>query len=80
MSDGLPERARDFYPLYRLEISLRSIQPPVRWVTEALSPGLKRPGREADHLHLVRNLISEITLHCPIRLHGVQWATSVYIF
>jgi hypothetical protein len=24
-------------------------QPPVRWVPQALSPGVKRPGREADH-------------------------------
>ena len=31
----LQATARDFYPFYRLEISLRSIQPPVRWVTEA---------------------------------------------
>jgi hypothetical protein len=26
-----------------------SIQPPIQWVTEALSPGVKRPGLEADH-------------------------------
>jgi hypothetical protein len=24
-------------------------QPPIQWVTEALSLGVKRPGREADH-------------------------------
>jgi hypothetical protein len=24
-------------------------QPPIKWVTGALSPGIKRPGREADH-------------------------------
>jgi hypothetical protein len=25
-------------------------KPPIQWVTGALSPGLKRPGREADQL------------------------------
>jgi hypothetical protein len=24
-------------------------QPPIQWVPEALSPGAKQPGREADH-------------------------------
>jgi hypothetical protein len=24
-------------------------QPPIQWVPGALSPGVKRPGREADH-------------------------------
>jgi len=28
-------------------------QPPVQWIPGALSLGVKRPGREADHLHLV---------------------------
>jgi hypothetical protein len=25
------------------------IQPPMQWVPAALTPGVKRPGREADH-------------------------------
>jgi hypothetical protein len=29
--------------------ALKPIQPPIQWVPEALSPGVKRPGREADH-------------------------------
>jgi hypothetical protein len=29
--------------------TLGSTQPPIQWVSKALSPGLKRPGREADH-------------------------------
>jgi hypothetical protein len=24
-------------------------QPPIQWVPETISPGVKRPGREADH-------------------------------
>jgi hypothetical protein len=33
----------------RIFTSLRSTQPPVQWVTGALSPGVKRLGREVDH-------------------------------
>jgi hypothetical protein len=29
--------------------ALGSTQPPIQWVPGALSPGTKRPGREADH-------------------------------
>jgi hypothetical protein len=29
--------------------ALGPTQPPIQWVPEALSPGLKGPGREADH-------------------------------
>jgi hypothetical protein len=29
--------------------ALGSTQPPIQWVPEALSAGVKRPGREADH-------------------------------
>jgi hypothetical protein len=29
--------------------ALGPIRPPIEWVPEALSPGVKRPGREADH-------------------------------
>jgi hypothetical protein len=30
-------------------LALRPVQPPIRWVPGASSPGIKRPGREADH-------------------------------
>jgi hypothetical protein len=29
--------------------ALGSTQPPIHWLQEALSPVVKRPGREADH-------------------------------
>jgi hypothetical protein len=29
--------------------ALGSAQPHIRWIPEALSPGVKRPDREADH-------------------------------
>jgi len=30
-------------------LALRPTQPPIQWVTGAISPWVKRPGREADH-------------------------------
>jgi hypothetical protein len=32
--------------------ALGPTQPPIQWVLGALSLGVKRPGREADHSHL----------------------------
>jgi hypothetical protein len=53
--------------------SLRPTQPPVRWITAALSTEVKRPGREADHSPPfsaeVKNAWSY--LHSPVRLHDV---------
>jgi hypothetical protein len=56
-------------------------QHPIQWVPGALSLGVKRPGREADHLHPssaeVKNLWSyggiawSYTSTSPIRVHGV---------
>jgi len=53
--------------------ALRTIQPPIPWVPEALSLVVKRPGREADHhLRLVRrSRMWRYTSTPPIRLHGV---------
>jgi len=49
-------------------------QPPVQWVTWAISVGIKQLGREADHLPLssanVKNVWSYASTP-PIRLHGV---------
>jgi hypothetical protein len=39
----------NFYFSMSSKQALRSTQPPLQWVPEALSPGVKRPGREADH-------------------------------
>jgi hypothetical protein len=47
-------------------------QPSIQWVQGAHSPEVKRPGREADHIHLVpRSRVVELYLHSPTRLHGV---------
>jgi hypothetical protein len=54
--------------------ALGPIQPPIEWVPGALSLGIKRPGREADHSHSSSAEVKEcveLYLHSPIRLHGV---------
>jgi hypothetical protein len=49
-------------------------QPPIQWVPEAVSLGVKRPGREADH-SLPSNAEVKKAWSCTsnptIRLHGV---------
>jgi hypothetical protein len=30
-------------------LALNTTQPPIRWIPGTLSPGIKQPGREADH-------------------------------
>jgi hypothetical protein len=38
-----------FAPAPGSRTALGPTQPPIQWVPEALSLGVKRPGREADH-------------------------------
>jgi hypothetical protein len=55
-------------------LALGPTQPPIQWVPGALSLGVKRPEREADHSPPssaeVKNAWSYTTT-LPIRLHGV---------
>jgi hypothetical protein len=54
--------------------ALGPTQPPIQWVPRALSLGVKRPGREADHSPPSSADVqecAELYLHSPIRLHGV---------
>jgi hypothetical protein len=54
--------------------ALEPTQPPIQWISGALSIGVKRPGREADHSPPssaeVKNAWN-YTSTPPIRLHGV---------
>jgi hypothetical protein len=55
-------------------MDLGPIQPPIQWVPRALSLGVKRAGREADHLPPSSAEVKEcveLYLHSPIRLYGV---------
>jgi hypothetical protein len=60
--------------------ALRPTQSPTQLVPWAFSAGVKRPGREADHLfHLVpRSRVVELHLHSPLRLHGkvLNWLST----
>jgi hypothetical protein len=59
--------------------ALGPTQPPVQWVQEALSLGVKRPGHEADHIPSssaeVKNTWS-YTSTPPICRHGVVLSLS----
>jgi hypothetical protein len=45
-----PARERDFLCYTAFRQALVPTQPPIQWVPEALSPAVKRLGREAEHL------------------------------
>jgi hypothetical protein len=44
-----PGRVKNFLFSTSSRPALGSTQPPIQWVPGALFPGVKRPGREADH-------------------------------
>jgi hypothetical protein len=44
-----PSRVKNFFFSKPFRPVLAPTQPPIEWVTGALSPGIKRKGREADH-------------------------------
>jgi hypothetical protein len=49
-------------------------QLPIQWVPGALSPGVKRLGREADHSPPTSAEVNKnvyLYIHSPMRLHGV---------
>jgi hypothetical protein len=41
-------------------------QPPIQWVPKALSPAVKRPGREADHSRPTRATDERGSVHCCV--------------
>jgi hypothetical protein len=54
--------------------ALGPTQHPIQWVPRAPSLGVKRPGRQADHLPPSSAEVKEwveLYLHSPIRFHGV---------
>jgi hypothetical protein len=53
--------------------ALRTTQPPIQWVPEALSQGVKRPGREVDNSPATSAEVIKMCSYAstPIRLHGV---------
>jgi hypothetical protein len=49
--------------------ALGPTQPPIQWVPVAISPGVKRPGRETDYCRDQENV--GLYIYSPVRLHGV---------
>jgi hypothetical protein len=74
--DQLKEKHRVRTPTTGSRPALGPTQPPIEWVLGAVSLGVKRQGREADHSPPssaeVKNVFSY--LHSPIRLHGVVFS------
>jgi hypothetical protein len=48
VSEFESREGQDFSPLHVVQTGSGAHQP-IQWVPGALSPGVKRPGREADH-------------------------------
>jgi hypothetical protein len=46
---SIPGRGKIFLFSIASRLTLRPTKPSVQWVWEALTPGVERPGREADH-------------------------------
>jgi hypothetical protein len=69
-----PGRVKNFLFSTSSITALGSTQPPIQCVPGALSPGIKRPGHEADHspptsAEVKKNV--NLYIHSPIRLHGL---------
>jgi hypothetical protein len=65
-----PGRVKYFHFSMLSRPALGHTQPPIQWV-----PGVKRPGREADHsppaTAEVKKMWIYVYIHSSIRLHGV---------
>jgi hypothetical protein len=69
-----PGREKNFLFSTSSRPALGSTQPPVQWVPGALSPEVKRPGREADHsprtsAEVKKNV--DLYIHSPVRLYDI---------
>jgi hypothetical protein len=66
-------KGKTFSVLHSFQTGSGRTQPPIQWVPWALSPGVKRPEREADHsapsITEVKNGVTISPL--PTRLHGM---------
>jgi hypothetical protein len=70
-SSSSPSRGKIFLLSTLSRPVLGPTKPPIQCVTGALSPGVKRPGREADHSPQTSQEYVDLYIHSPIRLHDV---------
>jgi hypothetical protein len=62
-----PGRVKNFFFSMSSRPALESTQPPIQWI-----PGVKRPGREADHSPQASAEVNvDLYIQSPIRLYGV---------
>ena len=61
-------------------LTLRSARPSTERVSGSLSSGVKRPGREAHHLHLLPRLIMNNVTAPPIYLNVVHCDKFIFTF
>jgi hypothetical protein len=61
-----PAEARDSSLLHSVQTESGPTQPPIQWVTEALSPGVKRPGIQADHAPLPSAEVENVRTLPPV--------------
>jgi hypothetical protein len=69
-----PAEAGNFLFTTASRTALGPTQPSIQWIPGALSLGVKRPGREADHSPPSTAEVKEwveLYLHSPVHLHGV---------
>jgi hypothetical protein len=67
-------RVKNFLFSTASRLTLGSTQPPIEWVPGILSPGVKQPGREANHSPPTSAQVKkneDLYIHSPTRLHGV---------
>jgi hypothetical protein len=55
--------------------ALGPTQPPIQWVPGALSPGVKRQGREADHSPPTSAEVKEMWIIYPLP-HTLSWRSA----
>jgi hypothetical protein len=70
-----PSRVRNFHFAISSRPALGSTQPPIKWVPGALSLGVKRQGREADHSPPTSAEVNKMWIYTstpPLRLQGVM--------
>jgi hypothetical protein len=74
-----PGRIKNFLFSRSSRPALRSTQPPIQWEPEALSPGVKRPGREVDHSPPTSAEVKNYDMVCEffvVRFNGFMSLTS----
>jgi hypothetical protein len=73
-----PGRVKIFISSTSSRPALGSTQPPIQWVPDALSPGIKRPGREADHFPPASAEIKKMWIYTSTP-HTPSWRSALLV-